>query len=72
MKFAAVIVFAALLCAGAACAQGFEVAVTVDDLPAHGQLPPGVTRLGIAESTLHTFQQHGVTEAFGFLSLIHI
>ena len=59
---------AALLCAGAACAQGFDVAVTVDDLPAHGQLPPGVTRLGIADSTLHTFQQHGVTEAFGFVN----
>jgi len=59
---------AALLFSGVACAQGFDVAVTVDDLPAHGLLPPRMTRLAIAEAHLQTFKQHGVTEAFGFVN----
>ncbi|KQQ40291.1 hypothetical protein ASF61_05820 [Duganella sp. Leaf126] len=67
MKFTATVV-AALLVSGAACAQHFDVAVTVDDLPAHGELPPGMTRLGIAETTLQVFRQHGVKQAYGFVN----
>jgi hypothetical protein len=32
-----------------------EVAITVDDLPQHGDLPPGVTRSDIAKSFIATF-----------------
>jgi peptidoglycan/xylan/chitin deacetylase (PgdA/CDA1 family) len=66
---------AALGIAAAAHAQApapaperFDIAITVDDLPAHGELPPGMTRLGIAQSYLATLKAHGVPEAFGFVN----
>lgn len=68
MKFVPALVVTALLFSGAARAQRFDVAVTVDDLPAHGQLPPRMTRLDIVASHLQTFKQHGVTAAFGFVN----
>lgn len=46
----------------------FDVAVTVDDLPAHGRLPGGMTRTGIAEAHISAFRAHGVPEAFGFVN----
>lgn len=62
----------AFLCAGAAGAvhgaQTFDVAVTVDDLPAHGKLPRGMTRAGIAAAHVQAFRAHGVHEAFGFVN----
>jgi peptidoglycan/xylan/chitin deacetylase (PgdA/CDA1 family) len=48
--------------------EAFLVAVTVDDLPHHGKLPPGMTRLGIAQAHLDAFKAHKVTEAFGFVN----
>lgn len=53
-------------------AERFDIAITVDDLPMHGQLPPGMTRLGIAKSTLDTLKAHGVPEAFGFVNAARI
>ena len=50
----------------------FEIAITVDDLPAHGPLPPGMTRLGIAQSYLETLAAHGVPEAYGFVNAAKI
>jgi peptidoglycan/xylan/chitin deacetylase (PgdA/CDA1 family) len=52
----------------AAAADSFDIAITVDDLPAHGQLPDGVTRLGIAQSYLATLKRHHVPEAYGFVN----
>lgn len=46
----------------------FEVAITVDDLPVHGRLPPGVSRLDVTEAHLRAFKQAGVTEAWGFVN----
>ncbi|WP_197986349.1 MULTISPECIES: polysaccharide deacetylase family protein [unclassified Massilia] len=48
--------------------ERFDVAVTVDDVPLHGDLPPGMTRIGIARATLDTLKAHGVVEAFGFVN----
>ena len=59
---------ATLLVALAGAAHGFDVAVTVDDIPAHGKLPPGVTRLGVAEAHLRAFKAFGVGEAWGFVN----
>lgn len=59
---------AALLLAAASAAQAFDVAITVDDLPAHGKLPPGVTRLAVAEAHLQAFKAYGVGEAWGFVN----
>ncbi|MFZ6768864.1 polysaccharide deacetylase family protein [Undibacterium sp. Di26W] len=52
----------------AQAADTFDIAITVDDLPAHGKLPPGMTRSGIAASHIKTFKAHGVPEAFGFVN----
>jgi peptidoglycan/xylan/chitin deacetylase (PgdA/CDA1 family) len=52
--------------------ERFDVAVTVDDLPAHGPLPQGMTRLTIAESYLHTLKAHEVPEAYGFVNARHL
>jgi peptidoglycan/xylan/chitin deacetylase (PgdA/CDA1 family) len=72
MKRPALEYLAALLCllaAGSAhAAEPFDVAVTVDDLPAHGSLPAGMTRSGIAEAHIAAFRAHGVPEAFGFVN----
>lgn len=50
----------------------FDIAITVDDLPMHGKLPPGMTRLGIAASHLEALKTHRVREAFGFVNAAKI
>lgn len=59
---------ATLLLIAASAAQAFDVAVTVDDIPVHGQLPPGVTRLAVAQAHLQAFKDFGVSDAFGFVN----
>lgn len=59
---------AALLLVAGTAQAAFDVAVTVDDLPAHGKLPPGVTRLAVAEAHLQAFKAYGVGEAWGFVN----
>lgn len=44
------------------------VALTFDDLPAHGPLPPGETRLGIARRIIAALRQHGVPAPHGFVN----
>lgn len=64
---------ALIVAAGAAgAADRFDVAVTVDDLTAHGPLPRGMTRLAIAQSYLSTLRSHRVPEAYGFVNAIRI
>lgn len=67
----------ALLCVGASiwlvakatpAEQQEEVAITMDDLPVHGDLPTRVTRLDIAKSVLATFRAKGVPEVYGFMN----
>jgi peptidoglycan/xylan/chitin deacetylase (PgdA/CDA1 family) len=45
-----------------------EVAVTVDDLPQHGDLLPGMTRSDITKSFIATFKAKGVPEVYGFMN----
>lgn len=58
----------ALLLPALAAAQSFDIAITVDDMPVHGQLPRGMSWLGIAETHLKVFKANGVPEAFGFVN----
>ena len=64
--------FVFLFCFSANTALGqkpsLEVAITVDDLPQHGDLPPGVTRSDIAKSFIATFKAKGVPEVYGFMN----
>jgi len=43
-----------------------KVAVTVDDVPAHGDLLPGMTRVQITRSVLDALKENGVKQAYGF------
>lgn len=45
-----------------------KMAVTVDDLPLHGKLPPGLSRLEIAKSMLATLKSNHVPEVYGFIN----
>ncbi len=45
-----------------------EMAITVDDLPSHGDLPHGVTRLSVTEKMLKVFKKHQVPEVYGFVN----
>jgi peptidoglycan-N-acetylglucosamine deacetylase len=45
-----------------------RIALTFDDLPAHGPLPPGVTRPDIARSILAALKAHNAPPTYGFVN----
>jgi peptidoglycan/xylan/chitin deacetylase (PgdA/CDA1 family) len=53
-------------------ARGFDIAITVDDLSAHGTLPPGMHWPDIAERYLATLKAHRVPEAYGFVNALRL
>jgi len=67
-RLLAVTLALAALSAFAQAPEPFDIAITVDDVPLHGLLPPGMTRIGIARATLDTLKAHKVIEAFGFVN----
>jgi len=52
--------------------KGFDIAVTVDDLPVHGSATPGLTRADIAKNYLAALKAHKVPEAYGFVNAVGI
>jgi peptidoglycan/xylan/chitin deacetylase (PgdA/CDA1 family) len=44
------------------------MAVTFDDLPVHGAMPPGATRLEIAQSILKTLKREKLPRVYGFVN----
>jgi peptidoglycan/xylan/chitin deacetylase (PgdA/CDA1 family) len=54
------------VCAVHAIAQ--QVALTFDDLPDHGPLPTGQTRLDIANSILATLRDQHIPQVYGFVN----
>ncbi len=46
----------------------FDLAVTVDDLPEHGSLPVGDTRLNIMQTYLAALKAHKVPKVYGFVN----
>ncbi len=59
--------FPAALC-GAACLHAQKLAITFDDLPAHGDLPPNITRQQVADSILATLQREHMPKVYGFIN----
>jgi peptidoglycan-N-acetylglucosamine deacetylase len=55
-----------LLLASAAFAQ--QVAITIDDLPSHGALPPGMTRTEVARSILKALKDAHAPKVYGFVN----
>jgi peptidoglycan-N-acetylglucosamine deacetylase len=49
-------------------AETQEVAITFDDLPAHGPLPVGTTRSDVARSILATLKDAKIPEIYGFIN----
>jgi peptidoglycan-N-acetylglucosamine deacetylase len=47
---------------------GQKVAITFDDLPLNGELPPGVTRAEIARETLAVLRKRHVPPVYGFIN----
>jgi len=47
---------------------GQKVAITFDDLPLNGELPPGVTRVEIARETLAVLKKRHVPPVYGFIN----
>ena len=45
-----------------------KVAITFDDLPLNGELPPGVTRVQIARDTIAVLKARKVPPAYGFIN----
>ena len=49
-------------------AASLEVAITIDDLPVHGDLPSGVTRLDVAKQIIATLNKHSIKNVYGFIN----
>jgi peptidoglycan-N-acetylglucosamine deacetylase len=62
------IVLVAWLLFLAGFAYGQEIAVTFDDLPVHGPLPPNTTRLDVANSILKTLKRDRLPPVYGFIN----
>jgi peptidoglycan/xylan/chitin deacetylase (PgdA/CDA1 family) len=45
-----------------------HIALTFDDLPVHGPLPPGLSRLDIARSIATTLRSHHTPPVYGFIN----
>jgi len=45
-----------------------ELAITIDDLPVHNDLPPGVTRLDVAQHMIAALDEAGVPQPYGFVN----
>ena len=65
----------------AACALGAalaapvaarDIAITFDDLPAHSALPPGVTRLMVAQDIIAALRAAGVPQVYGFINGVQL
>jgi peptidoglycan/xylan/chitin deacetylase (PgdA/CDA1 family) len=68
--FASILLAALAACAAAPAiaARPPEIAITVDDLPVHGPLPAGETRLGTAEKMIAALKAAGLTGVYGFVN----
>ncbi|WP_375197166.1 polysaccharide deacetylase family protein [Sphingobium sp.] len=49
--------------------QPFDIVITVDDLSGNGRLPPGVTRLAVADLYIGALKRHRVPDAFGLVNV---
>lgn len=56
-----------LICMPILCAAQ-KLAITFDDLPLNGELPPGVTRVEITKNTLAILKQQHLPAVYGFIN----
>jgi peptidoglycan/xylan/chitin deacetylase (PgdA/CDA1 family) len=72
MRWAALTIIISLMISSAAGQQRAEVAITVDDLPVHGDLPSTTTRSEIAKKMIEAFRAKGVPGVYGFVNAKNI
>ena len=56
----------------AASLRAQQVAITFDDLPVHGDLPPNETRLQVAQSILATIQREHLPPVYAFINAVDL
>ncbi len=61
-----------LLAAAVVSLRAQQVAITFDDLPEHGDLPPHVTRLQVARSILETIRREHLPPVYGFVNAVDL
>src|SRR3954464_13900594 len=66
MKRSLLPILALLAAAPVQAAPPLQMAITMDDLPVHGPLPPGETRLDVARRILKALKAERVPEVYGF------
>ncbi len=57
-----------MLAGTAAAQQRGEIAITVDDLPTHGPMPPGMTRSQIAKNMIAALKAANLPPVYGFVN----
>lgn len=58
--------------AGVSKMQAQEIAITIDDLPAHSVLPSGETRLAVATKILKALKEAHVPPTYGFVNGVRV
>lgn len=58
--------------AGAVGSAPLQVAMTFDDLPAHGPLPPGMARPAVVASILKTLKAEKMPPVYGFINGVRV
>lgn len=66
------IVYFFLLCVTAKVCAAQKVAITFDDLPLNGDLPPGVTRVQIARNAIAMLKARHLPPAYGFINAMKL
>src|ERR1700753_457824 len=66
LRLAALSIAIVILVATACVAQ--NIAITFDDLPLNGALPPGVTRAEIARGAITILKKHHAPPTYGFVN----
>lgn len=49
-----------------------QIAITFDDLPAHGPLPPGETRIEVANKVIRALKRAHVPPTYGFVNAVRV
>jgi peptidoglycan-N-acetylglucosamine deacetylase len=71
-RFLGLSLFISFEISSAAAQQRAQVAITVDDLPVHGDLPSTMTRSEIAKKFIEAFKAKGVPGVYGFVNAKNI
>lgn len=67
MKLLLAIIFN-ISCVQALASEKIEMAITVDDLPVHGQLPSDVNRSDVTRKMVAVLQKYKIPEVYGFIN----